>query len=113
MACSAAPIVIEVEPLVTVKVATPVTNPGLVGVNVAGTVSVAPLASDFGSPDGDTLNGAVADAAVMVTAAFAVNLIVPEPELPTLTLPKLVCGTDSSGVAGAPKPIRLPSRVPT
>src|SRR5258705_283343 len=96
---------------VAVNVATPdpssptnvmddVTEPGAVGIYVIDTATDAPGATTV--PTGGR--------PVTVNAA---DVIVPEPELPTLTLPKLVCGMDSSGVAGAPIPIRLPSLVPT
>ena len=91
-------------PELVANVSAPDCDVGVVGVKVTGTVSVSPVASDFGSPLPLAVNGALAETLVTVTVRSAVTVTDAVAVEPTATEPKSVGDPRRATVVGRPKP---------
>src|SRR6516164_8467320 len=103
----------SMDPESVLRVTFPVTVPQVVGVKVTWKLMESPAFRVTGSDGGVTDSGAAAVIADTVTVRVAVIVAVVVAVLPTWTLPKLTAEPCRGCVVGAPKAIRLPSRVPT
>lgn len=103
------------EPAEVVTVTLPPAGPGLVGVKVIGTVSVAPVArvagrALLGLP---AVKAPVMGSDVTVIGLLAVTVSVWVDDCPTTVAGKVGAGAVTGADTGAPNPMTFPSRVPT